>query len=196
MSNDMISVPRELLERLERIYMDGMSIYGECEEIRALLAQPNTCTKDGGQCGLGGFCDTCHNVEPVLPRCTCPSGDGSLRWPCPVHPASETHVEMRLRHKREFNALCGDGFHYQECSCGTSGSYPEEIKWCVCGKAFASAEPQSPAQAPAVLPGRKTYLDYEQRGRRHERAEEWNACIDEFKRLNPGITEAAPPRKS
>ncbi len=23
-------------------------------------------------------------VEPVA--CTCPSGDGSLRWPCPTHP--------------------------------------------------------------------------------------------------------------
>ncbi|WP_081284722.1 DUF4031 domain-containing protein [Chromobacterium subtsugae] len=22
----------------------------------------------------------------ALPRCTCPSGDGSLRWPCPRHP--------------------------------------------------------------------------------------------------------------
>ncbi|MFK1648706.1 hypothetical protein ACIU43_11705 [Klebsiella pneumoniae] len=22
---------------------------------------------------------------PVAPACTCPSGDGSLRWPCPVH---------------------------------------------------------------------------------------------------------------
>lgn len=22
---------------------------------------------------------------PVAPVCTCPSGDGSLRWPCPVH---------------------------------------------------------------------------------------------------------------
>ena len=21
-------------------------------------------------------------------QCTCPSGDGSLRWPCPVHPPS------------------------------------------------------------------------------------------------------------
>lgn len=21
--------------------------------------------------------------------CTCPSGDGSLRWPCPVHPPKE-----------------------------------------------------------------------------------------------------------
>ncbi|WKG00646.1 hypothetical protein QY478_11855 [Klebsiella pneumoniae] len=25
---------------------------------------------------------------PVAPVCTCPSGDGSLRWPCPVHPGN------------------------------------------------------------------------------------------------------------
>ncbi|HIG9231080.1 TPA: hypothetical protein ACYEUF_002396 [Klebsiella pneumoniae] len=25
---------------------------------------------------------------PVAPVCTCPSGDGSLRWPCPVHAGS------------------------------------------------------------------------------------------------------------
>jgi hypothetical protein len=23
------------------------------------------------------------------PTCTCPSGDGSLRWPCPAHPSQE-----------------------------------------------------------------------------------------------------------
>ncbi|AYO66745.1 hypothetical protein [Klebsiella pneumoniae] len=25
------------------------------------------------------------DLSPVAPVCTCPSGDGSLRWPCPVH---------------------------------------------------------------------------------------------------------------
>lgn len=30
----------------------------------------------------GGF-----TREPV---CTCPSGDGSLRWPCPVHPPADS----------------------------------------------------------------------------------------------------------
>lgn len=34
------------------------------EDVKALIAQP----------------------VPVAPVCTCPSGDGSLRWPCPVHP--------------------------------------------------------------------------------------------------------------
>lgn len=40
-----------------------------------------------------GWNDT--NLVPLLPelapaRCTCPSGDGSLRWPCPVHRPEET----------------------------------------------------------------------------------------------------------
>lgn len=29
---------------------------------------------------------------PVVPVCTCPSGDGSLRWPCPVHPGNSPVV--------------------------------------------------------------------------------------------------------
>ena len=27
-------------------------------------------------------------LAPASPVCTCPSGDGSLRWPCPVHPGN------------------------------------------------------------------------------------------------------------
>lgn len=26
-----------------------------------------------------------YEGAPVAPSCTCPSGDGSLRWPCPIH---------------------------------------------------------------------------------------------------------------
>lgn len=29
---------------------------------------------------------------PVAPVCTCPSGDGSLRWPCPLHPGNSPVV--------------------------------------------------------------------------------------------------------
>lgn len=29
---------------------------------------------------------------PVSPVCTCPSGDGSLRWPCPVHPGNSPAI--------------------------------------------------------------------------------------------------------
>jgi hypothetical protein len=28
-------------------------------------------------------------IEVKTCTCTCPSGDGSLRWPCPVHPPKE-----------------------------------------------------------------------------------------------------------
>ncbi|EOE1570492.1 DUF551 domain-containing protein [Klebsiella pneumoniae] len=31
-------------------------------------------------------------VAPDSPVCTCPSGDGSLRWPCPVHPGNSPVV--------------------------------------------------------------------------------------------------------
>lgn len=65
MNNDMLSVPRELLKTILSS-MQGQEEYlkGE-DELQALLAQPNICTKDGGQCGLGGYCEPCHNVEPV-----------------------------------------------------------------------------------------------------------------------------------
>lgn len=31
--------------------------------------------------------------EPEGLRCTCPSGDGSLRWPCPSHPPTDPEAE-------------------------------------------------------------------------------------------------------
>ncbi len=31
------------------------------------------------------------SVAPPVSGCTCPSGDGSLRWPCPVHPPEANH---------------------------------------------------------------------------------------------------------
>ncbi|WP_288648558.1 hypothetical protein [uncultured Klebsiella sp.] len=34
---------------------------------------------------------------PVAPVCTCPSGDGSLRWPCPVHPGNSPAIPDAAR---------------------------------------------------------------------------------------------------
>ncbi len=35
--------------------------------------------------------------------CTCPSGDGSLRWPCPVHPQKEFYsVDQASQHAAEW----------------------------------------------------------------------------------------------
>lgn len=184
MSKDQISVPRELLERATKDYT-GRPMWdalendrlASVEELRALLAQPNTCTKDGGQCGLGGFCDTCHNVEPVLPRCTCPSGDGSLRWPCPVCPPEPVGWQF-LQDGKWWN---GDDRIKDHRLNTEAAGYPTR-------NVFAS---QPAAQAPVVLPGRADAMMGS-----HDHQSGWNAYDDEFKRLNPGIAEAAPIRKS
>lgn len=33
---------------------------------------------------------------PTSPVCTCPSGDGSLRWPCPAHPGNSPVIGIDL----------------------------------------------------------------------------------------------------
>jgi hypothetical protein len=56
-------------------------------------------------------------IEPVA-LCTCPSGDGSLRWPCPVHPPAQAkpvpdvlsakaafESYVRLGHTPEWNSF-------------------------------------------------------------------------------------------
>jgi hypothetical protein len=38
---------------------------------------------------IGQLCvpeDHAPEIMARLDSCTCPSGDGSLRWPCPMHP--------------------------------------------------------------------------------------------------------------
>lgn len=78
---------------------------------------------------------------PVSPVCTCPSGDGSLRWPCPVHPGNSpvipdgyVMVPMRLTAENgakgalagEFSETkfvnCSECFGDDECeTCDGSG---------------------------------------------------------------------------
>ena len=45
---------------------------------------------------------------PAAPVCTCPSGDGSLRWPCPVHPGNSPVIPdgYRLQPISEYEAMC------------------------------------------------------------------------------------------
>ena len=39
------------------------------------------------KCGSTSF-KAAQPPAPTAQQCTCPSGDGSLRWPCPQHPAN------------------------------------------------------------------------------------------------------------
>ncbi|MDP5553489.1 hypothetical protein P3773_11345 [Pseudomonas aeruginosa] len=44
---------------------------------------------DAGFIAGSGMCQNCDAALPPKDICTCPSGDGSLRHPCPEHPAVE-----------------------------------------------------------------------------------------------------------
>lgn len=112
-------------------FLDGVN-QGIEDKLRAQLADAHALLRralNGGDDNLGGDIDAAlsANAEPTTAK-------------------QETHDEMRIRHKREFDALDGSGFHYQECRCGTRGSYPVEVKHCVCGKPFDSAEPSAPVE--------------------------------------------------
>ncbi|WP_273627758.1 hypothetical protein [Pseudomonas aeruginosa] len=55
---------------------------------------------DAGFIAGSGMCQNCDAALPPKDICTCPSGDGSLRWPCPAHPA----VEQAGGDERDFQA--------------------------------------------------------------------------------------------
>lgn len=47
---------------------------------------------DAGFIAGSGMCQNCDAALPPKDICTCPSGDGSLRHPCPAHPAPVEHA--------------------------------------------------------------------------------------------------------
>lgn len=75
---------------------------------------------------------------PATPVCTCPSGDGSLRWPCPVHPGNSPvildsctwHCEEDINN---WHSDCGYQFQFTE-----DGPEENGVKFCPkCGKSVA-----------------------------------------------------------
>lgn len=84
------SIDRDLEELQER---RQATMNSEPVAWRRFQETPN----DGGYWILYDYKPNCSGVEPlyrhaqqvpVAPVCTCPSGNGSLRWPCPVHPGN------------------------------------------------------------------------------------------------------------
>ncbi|HDL5330858.1 TPA: hypothetical protein PXE77_005505 [Pseudomonas aeruginosa] len=55
---------------------------------------------DAGFIAGSGMCQNCDAALPPKDICTCPSGDGPLRHPCPAHPA----VEQAGGDERDFQA--------------------------------------------------------------------------------------------
>lgn len=120
---------------------------GELEIMRAQLAGAQALLRE-----IADHCNGCVMPTEQLLRDWGSSIDAHLSASAePSTAKQETRDAMRIRHKREFDALDGSGFRYQECRCGAQGSYPVEVKHCVCGKAFASAEPSAPTPMPAYM---------------------------------------------
>lgn len=71
--------------------------------------------------------------EPHFKTCTCPSGDGSLQWPCPVHPPEKTLFQ-----------------YCQECA-------DEVAKWPAHMKVNISGYVPSPDSPDTEVPTAKTY---------------------------------------
>ena len=64
-------------------------------------ADTPVCTGDAIRCHDGHGCECAMRGQPPAEaqRCTCPSGDGSLRWPCPAHPAEAQPVAKLVNRK-------------------------------------------------------------------------------------------------
>ncbi|GLF22494.1 hypothetical protein [Pseudomonas aeruginosa] len=69
---------------------------------------------DAGFIAGSGMCQNCDAALPPKDICTCPSGDGSLRHPCPEHPA----VEQAGGDERKLSDLGPEGAPVIGCLCG------------------------------------------------------------------------------
>lgn len=79
---------------------------------------------DAGFIAGSGMCQNCDAALPPKDICTCPSGDGSLRWPCPKHPAveqaggDERAVDGKPRATKCPDCGKGDLMPGDLCTCG------------------------------------------------------------------------------
>ncbi|MFU7011676.1 hypothetical protein ACM76A_30470 [Pseudomonas aeruginosa] len=92
---------------------------------------------DAGFIAGSGMCQNCDAALPPKDICTCPSGDGSLRHPCPAHPASVelAGVGAKLTFINGRPAMCGCQVEYSS----GGGEYSDVIDVTLCAKHSGSA---------------------------------------------------------
>lgn len=98
---------------------------------------------------------------PVAPVCTCPSGDGSLRWPCPVHPGNspvipDGYVMVPVEPTKEILDEFDSIIDY--------GAEDSVDAW----HRLLAAAPQSPGSEPATVPGEWIPVSEQMPPSRHE----------------------------
>ncbi len=92
---------------------------------------------DAGFIAGSGMCQNCDAALPPKDICTCPSGDSSLRHPCPAHPASVdlAGVAAKLTFINGRPAMCGCQVEYSS----GGGEYSDVIDVTLCAKHSGSA---------------------------------------------------------
>ncbi|WP_254501306.1 MULTISPECIES: hypothetical protein [Pseudomonas] len=92
---------------------------------------------DAGFIAGSGMCQNCDAALPPKDICTCPSGDSSLRHPCPAHPASVdlAGVAANLTFINGRPAMCGCQVEYSS----GGGEYSDVIDVTLCAKHSGSA---------------------------------------------------------
>ncbi|WP_205577604.1 hypothetical protein [Pseudomonas aeruginosa] len=92
---------------------------------------------DAGFIAGSGMCQNCDAALPPKDICTCPSGDGSLRHPCPAHPESVelAGVAAKLTFINGRPAMCGCQVEYSS----GGGEYSDVIYVTLCAKHSGSA---------------------------------------------------------
>jgi hypothetical protein len=106
----------------------SLEVYAK-EQMRAALASYEAAQAEAKPadeciypaCRHNGCREACE-AKPGPAPCTCPSGDGSLRWPCPAHPSeAKPAVEPPAwRYKYKFRDIGETGayeYHSHEFAC-------------------------------------------------------------------------------
>lgn len=81
----------ESIKMLARMALAAMDSEPDCNERKLFCSTDTARMRKVISVSAGSEATPLHRhpqPAPVAPVCTCPSGDGSLRWPCPVHPGN------------------------------------------------------------------------------------------------------------
>ncbi|MGC7043117.1 hypothetical protein ACP0I1_22340 [Pseudomonas aeruginosa] len=110
---------------------------------------------DAGFIAGSGMCQNCDAALPPKDICTCPSGNGSLRHPCPAHPAPVEQVGTNVGHGHVFpradgvKMRCGGPGLCSECAADASRARA----------ALAQPSPTLPPFAEKVLAKLRRFYD-------------------------------------
>lgn len=134
-------------------------------------------------------------------ECTCPSGEGSLRWPCPAHPAEQACGDERAAFERAFTVQEGIYFddkrgEYRSMNLrAIEATDAQDLNLRLQGwQARAALAQPSPAQAEAERPEVVAYADPVAFATFKERGHEGGVAGREWMWAEPGAALVAMSR--